>query len=278
MGSYILIPFSVWDIFTFQKFAVLWSVGAAFGWSLTLSYRQATGLKAMALTVGSLSSAHCVGCSSEGVMILCPTLPRSECETAFSRRPSKSSGQYECRRTMPRLRLINHFVFLVWYLPLNLHEELEHFIFWPKFLFFLLSFLPRSSLSTCGSQGLSLRCQAWWQTLRPLSCLVSLLAFKLPQFETPSLIFLCFFSPLIYLCIYHKSLQNWFWLLTGIRRIWFMIFQMISKWFQHHLFNIPSLNNPSFKKKKQDVIISLPRSVLYLLVLRANLQRHATVS
>lgn len=56
MGSYVSIPFSVWDIFTFQKFAVLRSVWAAFGWSLTLSYGQATESKAMAPTVGSLSS------------------------------------------------------------------------------------------------------------------------------------------------------------------------------------------------------------------------------
>lgn len=109
---------------------------------------------------------------------------------------------------------------------------------------------------------------------KPFAPYVVLWVFLLLSFPSlrPHRWFFSAFSPLIYLCIYHKSLQNRFWLLTGIRRIWFMIFQMISKSFQHHLFNIPSLNNPSFKKKKQNVTISLPGSVLYVFVLRANLQ------
>lgn len=93
----------------------------------------------------------CVGCSSEGVMMLYPTLPRSECETIFSRRPSKSFGQYECPRTM----LDKSLCFPGLIFAFELAWWAGTFYFWPKFLFFLLSFLPRSSLSTCGPQGLN---------------------------------------------------------------------------------------------------------------------------
>lgn len=67
----------------------------------------------------------CVGCSSEGVMML--YLPSH----GQSARPYSPAGPPSPSVSMSALGwcLINHFAFLVWYLPLNLHDGLEHFIF-----------------------------------------------------------------------------------------------------------------------------------------------------
>lgn len=135
MGSYLLLTFSVLDIFKFQK-----SVWAVFGRFPILSYSQATATKAMALTIGSLPSGTRCGVSSEGVMMLCPILPWPACDTTFSCRPTKSSCQYLCSRMMPRLGLINNFIFLVWYLTLNLHEGVGTFYFFAKVSFLHLYF------------------------------------------------------------------------------------------------------------------------------------------